>query len=253
MRLCSAFCALALLGAAGVPASAQQTIQGRVLNAAGGMPIEDVTIRVVGEDLVLGTDSTGAFSFQLPEDRPGFALQIEVIGFATFNRTWMLPLERDLVIGIEREAVQLEGIDVEVDRGGMTPAERLRYRIRSIPGGIPRTATAADLRAFEGQNAEVLQFFPAMTVATGAGCESCLMASGRFDPDRWILDDREVAFDEFRSYSVGELCRIDVVTIPQAGSPTERGVVIGYTCDFMRRIAMGEEKLQLLLTNLWGN
>jgi len=134
----------------------------------------------------------------------------------------------------------------------MSAREMLEYRVRSVPGGIPRTADAAALRAFADQNAEILNFFPAMTVATGAGCESCLTSSGRFDPDRWVIDDREVLFDEFRTYPVRDFCRLDVVTVPIPGRTMEQGFVIAYTCEFLRDVATGEETLPLLLTNLWG-
>lgn len=243
-----------LLSAALLPAHAvaQHVVEGRVVSASDGMPIGEATVRAVGENLVVGTDSAGFFRFELPTDRPGVALEVEMIGYRTLNRTWILPLESPIVIGLRQEAVELEGIDVEVDRSRMSPAKRLEYRVRSIPGGIPRTAGAAALRAFGNQNAELLDFFPAMTVATGAGCESCLMANGRFDPDRWLIDDREVLFDEFRSYPVRDICRVDVVTIPVAGSPMEKGVVFAYTCDFLRQVATGQKTLRLLLTNLWG-
>ena len=157
-----------------------------------------------------------------------------------------------LAVALEQDGVPLVGIDVEVERGVMTADEMLEYRIRSVPGGIPRTATASDLRAFEGQNAGVLQFFPQMQIATGAGCGSCLMSNGRFDPDRWVLDDRVMSFDEFRSYAVGELCRIDVVTVQIPQDPMEKGFVMAYTCGYLRRVALGEETLPILLTSLWG-
>ncbi len=242
---------VAMLAAAG-PVAAQHVVEGRVLGSADGMPIEDVTVTAVGEDIVVGTDSTGYFRFELPEDRPGVALSIEVIGYRAFERTWILPLAEPVRIGLELEAVELEGIDVEVDGAIMTPAEMLEFRVRAIPGGIPRTAGAGQLRAFANQKAEILDFFPAMTVATGAGCESCLMWSGRFDPERWVLDDREVAFDEFRSYLVGDICRVDVVVVPLRESPIEKGSVLAYTCDYLRKVATGEKTLPILLTNLWG-
>jgi hypothetical protein len=245
---------LGVLAGSIVPSGAagQHVVEGRIVGSSGGMPIEDVTVRAVGEGLVVGTDSAGFFRFELPEDRPGVAIAVEVIGYRPFERTWILPLSEPIRIGLQQEAVELAGIDVDVNRGGMSGFERLEYRVRSIPGGIPRTAGTAELRAFANQNAEILDFFPAMTVATGVGCESCLMASGRFDPDRWLIDDREVFFDEFRSYPVGEICRVDVVTIPVTGSPVERGVVLAYTCRFLRDVASGKETLRLLMTDLWG-
>jgi len=235
--------------AAASPLAAQQTIEGRVLNASSGEPLEDVSVRVVGEGLLVGTDSAGVFRFDLPEGRPGFALEVQVIGFAPIHRTWMLPLERELVIALEREAVQLEGIDVEVDRGRMTLNEALDRRVRSIERGIARTARAADLRAFPGQNAEVFAFFPWMTIGTNAGCDGCLMSNGRVRPNVWTIDDRVVAREEFEMMSVGDMCRIDVVTIPRLGHGVDRGMVFGYTCDFLMKAATGE--IQVPLLNMW--
>jgi hypothetical protein len=229
--------------------TAQHVVEGRVLNADDGLPIADVTVRVIGEDLELGTDSAGEFSFELPDDRPGVALRVEVIGFAPISRTWMLPLERPIVLALEREAVELEGIDVDVDRPtgwAARPLEyQLQYRVRSMMG-IERTATAADLRSFPHQEAEVWDFLPQMTVATGAGCPECIMASGRIPDPTFVIDDRGVSFDEFRSYAVEEICRVDVVTLPRAGSSSEGGVVIAYTCQFLRDVATGKRTLSFV-------
>jgi hypothetical protein len=242
--------ALSLCGVLPSGAAAQHVVEGRVVGASDGMPIEDVTIRAVGEDLVVGTDSTGFFRFEVPDDRPGVALSVEVIGYRRFERTWILPLAEPIRIGLQRDAVQLQGIDVEVDRPRMSLPEILEFRVRSIQNGIPRSAGSAELRAFEHQEADVWDFLPAMTVAIGAGCEECIMANGRFEPD-FIVDDRKVEYDEFRSYRVGEICRVDVVTIPIVGSPTERGFVMAYTCAFLREVATGERRLPILLSDMW--
>jgi len=85
-----------------------------------------------------------------------------------------------------------------------------------------------------------------MTVATGAGCPQCIMASGRIPSPTFVVDDRGVSFDEFRSYAVEEICRVDVVTIPIAGSPTESGVVLAWTCQFLRDVATGRRKLSFV-------
>ncbi len=233
-----------LLAAAG-PLSAQHVVEGRVLGSADGMPIEDVTVTAVGEDVVVGTDSTGYFRFQLPENRPGVTLAVEVIGYRPFERTWILPLAEPVRIGLQQQAVELQGIDVEVERSGWATwplEEQLKYRVRSMMG-IDRVATAADLRAFPDQRADVWQFLPWMTVATGAGCEECLMASGRIEAPGFILDDRGVSYDEFRSYMVEDICRVEVVTIPIPFKPVEKGVVLGYTCSFLREVATGKRRL----------
>lgn len=228
---------------------AQHVVEGRVLNAVDGLPLEEVTIRVPSEDLQIGTDSVGGFRFELPEDRLGVALEIRVIGFAAISRTWMLPLESPIVLALEREAVELEGIDVDVDRPtgwAARPLEyQLQYRVRRMMG-IERTATAADLRSFSDQKAEVWAFLPQMTIATGAGCPQCIMASGRIPNPSFIIDERGVSFDEFRSYAVEEICRVDVVTLPRAGSSSEGGVVIAYTCRFLRDVASGKRTLSFV-------
>jgi len=226
-----------------IPCSAQQTVTGRVISAEDGEPLEEVTVRVVGEGIVLGTDSTGAFSFRLPDGRPGFALEIEVIGFTPFNRTWLLPLERPLVVALEREAIPLEGIDVEVDPPtGWTarPLEyKLDFRVRSLMG-IDRTASAADLRGFEHQGAEIWDFLPQMNVGY-YGLEG-FIANGLVPRPGFVIDDRNVVFDEFRSYPVEEICRLDVVTFPRPGA-TKGGLVMAYTCEFLMDVVTGEERL----------
>lgn len=232
---------LTLLGASA--AAAQQTIEGRVLNSADGQPVEDVSVRVVGEDLQVGTDSAGVFRFELPLDRPGFALEIEVIGFKAINKTWMLPLERPLVIALERDAVELEGIEVAVDRpSGWTarPLEyKLKFRVRTLMG-IDRTATLEDLRAFEHQEAEIWDFLPQMNVAQlGYGG---FIASGRVPSPSFVIDDRGVVFDEFRTLPVEDVCRLDLVTFPRPGL-TKSGLVIAYTCDYLMDVVLGKERL----------
>jgi len=229
---------------------AQHTVEGRVVSAENGLPIEDATIRVVGEGLTLGTDSLGAFRFELPGDRAGFALEIEVIGFAPMNRTWILPLEAPLLIGLEREAVPIEGIDVEVDRPtGWTarPLEyKLEFRVRSQQG-IDRVAGLAELRAFEHQQAEIWDFLPEMTVAPLL--DGGFFMSGRVENPGFIMDDRNVVFDEFRSYPVEDICRIEVVTIPVPGA-RKSGFVQAYTCDFLMDVATGERSLSPFLPTM---
>ncbi len=233
------------------PLAAQHVVEGRIVGTADGMPIEDVTVRAVGEDVIIGTDSTGYFRFELPADRPGVAIAVEVIGYRAFERTWILPLEEPIRIGLQREAVELDGIDVAVDAPRMSVPEILEFRVRSLPGGIPRSAGAAELRAFGNQKSEIWEFLPDMNVIPGTGCDSCFMASGRVEPEQFILDDREVSFDEFRSHTVGELCRLDVLTFPVGGEPVERGLIIGYTCGFLREVAFGRRTLPILTPNLW--
>jgi len=233
--------AAALLLAA--PLAAQQTIEGRVLSAADGMPIEDVTVRVVGEDRVVGTDSAGYFRFDIPQGRPGFALQIEVIGFIPVQRTWVLPLEAPLVIALEQDVVPLEGIDVMVDQPtGWTArplSYKLKWRVRSLMG-IDKSASAADLRAFEHQEAEIWDFLPEMNVF--GMLDGGFMSFGRVRSPSYVIDDRNVVFEEFRSYPVEDFCRLDVVTFPRPG-PAKAGLVMGYTCDYLWAVARGEERM----------
>jgi len=233
------------------PAWAQQSIEGRILRASDGSPVEDVSVRVVGEDLLVGTDSAGFFRFDLPEDRPGFGLEIEVIGFSTIKRTWMLPLERPLVIALEQDVVPLEGIDVEVDRPtGWTalPMEyKLEFRAKQIMGNN-RSANLADLRDFKHQEAEIWDFLPQMN-AVGL-FDGGFRSGGLVRSPMYVMDERVVNFDEFRSYAVGEMCRLDLITIPrlargrlQGSSMDHGGLVLGYTCDYLMDVAMGRKVL----------
>jgi len=239
------------VAATAFPLAAQQTIEGRVLNASSGEPLEDVSIRVVGEGLLVGTDSAGVFRFQLPEGRPGFALEIQVIGFTTYNRTWMLPLERELVIPLEQDVVPLEGIDVDVDApqgwSARPMEEKLDFRAGRIMGNS-RSASAQDLRDFPHQEAEVWDFLPRMNAV--ALFDGGFRSGGLVRSPSFVLDDREVVFDEFRMVPVGEMCRLDLITLPRLGRgrpgsfrSDNGGVVLGYTCDYLMQVAMGRKKL----------
>ncbi len=228
------------------PLTAQHVVEGRVLGSADGMPIEDVSVTAVGEEIVVGTDSTGYFRFELPEDRPGVALSIEVIGYRPFERTWILPLSEPLRIGLRQEAVELEGIDVEVERSGWAAkpiAEQLKFRVRSMMG-IDRIATVGDLRAFPDQRADIWQFLPWMTIATDVGCEGCMMMMGMSEPG-FLVDDRGVSYDEFRSWPVEDMCRVEAIVFPGGGQT--RSVVAAYTCGYLREIATGERTLSPFL------
>ncbi len=229
------------------PAAAQHVVEGVVVTASDGMPVRDATVTVVGEDLVVGTDSTGHFRFELPEARPGVALEIGLIGFSTYRRTWILPLERPIRIGLEREAVELPGIDVAVDRPSGWSARpldyKLKFRVRSLMA-IDRTANAADLRAYPHQEAEIWDFLSHMNVF--GMLDGGFIASGRVSNPSYIMDDRGVVFDEFRSYPVGDICRLDVVTIPGRGLE-KSGIVMAYSCEFLLEVAKGERTLSPFL------
>lgn len=235
-----------LMTFAASPLAAQHIVEGRVLRAADGVPIENVTVRVPSEDLLVATDSAGYFRFEVPEDRQGVALEIEVIGFAPLTRTWFLPLESPLLIALKYDAVPLDEVRVEVDRPtgwAARPLEyKLKFRVRSLQG-IDRTANSAELRAFPHQEADVWNFLPRMNVAIGAGCPECIMESGRIPNPGFLVDDRAVDFDEFQSYSVEEICRVDVVTFPAAGNPEKRGLVMAYTCQFLLDVATRKRTL----------
>jgi len=232
--------------------SAQQTIEGRVLSALDGAPLQDVSVRVVGEDMLVGTDSAGRFRFELPEDREGVGLQIQVIGFAPIARTWMLPLERPLVIGLEQEAIALEGLEARVR---VPVVERMDARLKANARLVSRTADQVALRSFEHQEWEVWEFLPEMNVVRGFGaaldCNDCLIMNGPFRA-RFFVDEFQVPIEQFRMTPVGEFCRIDVVRQPPKPRPNFQlveavGGVHAYTCDFMQAVARGERSLSPML------
>jgi len=147
------------------------------------------------------------------------------------------------VIALEREAVPLEGIDVEVNRPtGWTarPLEyKLKFRVRSLMG-IDRTATLADLRAFEHQEAEIWDFLPQMNVF--GLVDGGFISNGRVPRPSYVIDDRSVVFDEFRTYPVEDFCRLDVVTFPRPGA-RKGGLVMAYTCDYLMDVVTGKERM----------
>ncbi len=226
-------------------AVAQHVVEGRVLSAASGAPLRDVAVRVQGEDVLVGTDSLGAFRFELPEARPGVALRLEVIGYQPFERTWILPLDEPLTIGLQRDVIELDGIDVETR---LPILERMHARLRGGGDRSFRTADRWQLRRFPHQEADIYDFLPDMTVATGVmACEECMMMNGIMRA-RFFMDDLEVDYDEFRSYTVAEICRVEVIReIPNPGPNFDmveaEGGVHAYTCDFMHEVERGQRPM----------
>lgn len=245
------FAVLSLLAVAVLPTalSAQHVVEGRVVSSSDGMPVVDVSVRAVGEGLQVGTDSAGIFRFELPEDRPGVALRLEVIGYRVFDRTWILPLTEPLTIALEPEAIELEGIEVETR---LPILERMHTRLRQNAQLQYRTADRWQLRRFPHQDADLYDFLPDMTVATGImACDSCMMMNGTMRA-RFFVDEFEVGYGHFRSYTVAEICRVEVVREPARPTPgvnmiEARGGVHAYTCDFMRELESGERPMSPFL------
>ena len=230
-------------------ARAQHVVEGRVVSATTGAPLESVTVRVPGESVLVGTDALGRFRFELPEDRPGVALRLEVIGFRTFDRTWILPLAEPLLIGLEREAIELDGITVLAP---VPVLERMHVRLRQNADLSARTADRWQLRRFAHQDADLYDFLPDMNVATGImACDTCMMMNGTMRA-RFFMDDFEIGYEHFRSYTMAEICRIEVVRqIPNPGTNFDmveaQGGVHAYTCDFMEEVESGKRPLSPFL------
>jgi len=238
---------LVLLGS--TPLSAQHVVEGRIVNAADAAPIEDVSVAVPSEGILVGTDAEGYFRFEVPQDRPGVALEVRVIGFTTFNRTWMLPLEGPLLIGLEQDAIPLEGIEARVEK---PVVEKMDRRVRMATRVVSRVANSADLRAFEYQEAEIWDFFPEMQVAALGACPDCLNMGGRFTAI-YFVDDLPVEREHLRSFRVGEICRVEVVRLqvpPDHRNPNmfrTPGGVHAYTCRYMLQVARGERTMPPVL------
>ncbi|HZX24134.1 MAG TPA: hypothetical protein VFF18_11395, partial [Woeseiaceae bacterium] len=120
---------------------------------------------------------------------------------------------------------------------------KVKFRVRSLMG-IDRTATVSDLREFAHQEAELWDFLPRMGIFTFAN--GGFIASGRVPSPSYVIDDRGVVFDEFRSYPVRDICHLDVVTFPSPGA-TKGGLVMAYTCQFLRDVMTGKRTLSPFL------
>lgn len=226
--------------------SAQHVVEGRVVASSDGFAVAGASIRVVGENLTIEPDSTGRFRFELPADRPGVALEVEAPDHVTVTRTWILPLAAPITIGLRRDVIELDPIGVEIDRDpkrGWTsrPLEwQFQFRVRRLMG-MERTATLRDLRDFPNQSADPWAFLPTLTIATDVGREGCIMMAGKTCPT-FFMDDREMELEQWRSWRVEEICRVDAVRFTGSGS-----AILAYTCDFIRDLATGKRTLSPFL------
>jgi hypothetical protein len=244
-RRCAELLAAVLLAAAAAPTAAQQQVRGTVVDQGTGRPLPGVAVEVVESGRTVATDSVGRFAVHLPDTAQVLSLTFSTLGYASLTRSYLLPLDRSLAVGLTSTAVEIEGIEVRARRPLL---ERMDGRLSALGRFATRTASQGELRAFAHQEADLYDFLPEMNVAVGVtGCLECMMMNGGFRA-RFFLDDFEIPMDEFRSLAVEQICRVEVVRkTPRPGRNSTlidaTGGVHAYTCDYMMAVARGEETL----------
>lgn len=116
-----------LLGNAGWLAAQEQTVTGRVTAAEGLAPLSGVQVMVKGTNIGTITDPQGNFTLRVPADAT--TMVFTYIGYKTTE----LPIQSEMNVSLEREAIGLEGIVVTA-LGVQRERRTLGYSVQEVTG-----------------------------------------------------------------------------------------------------------------------
>ncbi len=240
------------LGTAGA-AGAQLVVAGQLVDQETGRPLVDVPVRATNEGTSAITDSNGAFRLEVPDGRPGVTLSIQVSGYASLTRTWILPLDRPLTIGMIRAGRPAATPTPPIDRGVV---DRLDARLGRIAGGRAWVADEGELRSYVRQQSEILRVLVSPLAAFDIPCGACAVLDGGVGA-RLVVDERVVEIEAFRNVRIAEICRVEIVRLETPAHPNIRIVggasgIHAYTCGFLGDVSAGERELAAELEPWWS-
>jgi hypothetical protein len=239
-----------------VAATAQLVVDGLLVDQETGAPLAGVVVRATSEGTSVTTDSAGGFRLEVPAGRPGVTLSIDLPGYASLTRTWILPLDRPITIGMTRAVTAAAGVPVPIDDAVV---DRLKDRLERIEGGRTWVADEDELRAHVRQQSEVLRILVSPLAAFDIPCGACAVLDGGIGA-RLTVDEERVDVQAFRAVRVAEVCRVEVVRMPTPPHPNIR--IVGgasgihvYTCGFLGAVSAGDRALAVELEPWfsWGS
>jgi hypothetical protein len=233
--------------------AAQLVVEGQLVDQETGQALADVLVRVTSEGTAGTTDAEGLFRLEVPDGRPGVTLSIAVPGYASLTRTWILPLERPLTIGLTRAGSAAAGAPVAIDDGVV---EQLDDRLDRIRRGRTWVADEEELRAHVRQQSELLRVLVAPLSALDIPCGACAVLDGGIGA-RLTVDEAVVGLAEFRAIRIARVCRVEVVRMDTPSHPNIRIVggasgIHAYTCEFLGAVSTGERILASELEPWWS-
>ena len=228
-------------------------MSGQLVDQETGRPLAEVMVRAASEGTATTTDARGAFRLEVPDDRPGVTLAIEVPGYAALTRTWILPLERPLTIGMERVGEIVEPGTVPIDDDVV---DRLDRRLGRIEGGRTWVADERELRSYVRQQSELFRILVGPLAAFDVPCGACAVLDGDVGA-RLVVDEQVVDIRAFRAVRIANVCRLEVVRMDTPAHPNIRIVggasgIHAYTCDFLGAVSSGERTLAPELLPWWS-
>jgi len=161
------------------PAVAQQVVQGRVADADTGRPLARVAVSVMGEGARTTTDSIGGFRLDVAGDAPGIALSFVHAGYTPLRRSWVLPLDAPIVVGLSREVPPARSAT------RITPdlLRRMDARLERLVGLKTGRLDPDDLADRERPQRPLLQALAPLLAEMDVNCEACAAVGGRLGPD----------------------------------------------------------------------
>jgi len=235
------------------PLHAQRaSLEGIVVAAETGEPLEDVLVRAEASGVVAVTDDEGRFRLtRLPEGET--AVSFHRFGYATDSVTVTLPTDEGLRVELEVRPIELEGLEATATsfatRFARTRVE-LDRRLARLPGQN-RAVDAATIRTYDEDHAsDPLKLLSRELDAGWAFGDALINFYGRkLRPEVYIDEKRTFLFKVTHNLP-STFCRIELYVPPRRtyrldDRPPQ---IRAYTCPFMVRVAEGEEELSRYLS-----
>jgi len=229
-------------------------LEGTVVAAGTGEPLEDVLVRAEASGMVGVTDDEGRFRLnRLPEGET--AVSFHRFGYATDSVRVTLPTEEEVRVELELRPIELEGLEATATsfatRFARTRVE-LDRRLARLPGQN-RAVDAATIRTYdEDHQSDPWKLLSRELDADWAFGDALVNFYGRKLRPEVYIDEKRTWLFKVTHELPSTFCRIELYVPPRKARKyrlDDRPPQIrAYTCPFMVRVAEGEEELSRYLS-----
>jgi len=228
------------------------SLEGTVVAAGTGEPLEDVLVRAEASGVVGVTDDDGRFRLtRLPEGET--AVSFHRFGYAIDAVTVTLPTDAELRVELEPRPIELEGLEATATsfatRFARTRVE-LDRRLARLPGQN-RAVDAATIRTYdEDHQSDPWKLLSRELDAAWAFGDALVNFYGRKLRPEVYIDEKRTWLFKVTHELPSTFCRIELYVPPREtyrldDRPPQ---IRAYTCPFMVRVAEGEEELSRYLS-----